>query len=70
MTDPVIQAQRLVEAEDALHALLTTGGIVRLRHGEKWVEYGPGNVKELQAYVARLRGGRVTTVRICSSKGL
>lgn len=61
--------QALQEAEAALHAILTTGQTLRVRHGLKMVEYGPVNVQELKAYVARLRGGRVTAVRIVSSKG-
>ena len=61
--------QALQEAEAALHTILTTGQMVRVRHGLKMVEYGPINIQELKAYVARLRGGRATAVRIVSSKG-
>lgn len=60
----------LADAERALHDLLTTGGAVRVRHNEKWIDYGPGNISELKAYVARLRGASVTTVRLSTSKGI
>jgi hypothetical protein len=59
----------LQEAEDALHKILTTGGVARLGHNGKWVDYHPANIAELKAYIARLRTGRITTVRISSSKG-
>lgn len=62
-------SDQLEEAEKALHTLLTTGQTVRLRHGLKLIEYAPINIQELKAYVARLRGSRVTTVRINASKG-
>lgn len=70
MDAPSSPISPLAEAEAALHTLLTTGQPVRLRHGLKTVEYAPVNVQELKAYVTRLRGGRVTAVRIVSSKGL
>lgn len=63
-------ASALAEAEQALHDILTTGGVRQMRHGAKWVEYGPTNVGELKAYVARLRGGRINTVLLSPSKGL
>lgn len=67
---PLPHSDALADAERALHDLLTTGGVVRVRHNEKWVDYAPNNIAELQAYVARLRGDNVTTVRFATSKGL
>ena len=59
----------LETAEAALAKILTTGGVARLREGEKWVEYHPANVQELKSYIATLRGAAISAVRISSSKG-
>ena len=60
----------LAEAEAALHALLTGKAVVRIRHGEREeMEFARADVDKLKAYIATLRGGRITTVRIYSSKG-
>lgn len=64
------QADLLAEAKNALHKLLTTGGVVELVHNGKTIKYARANIGELKAYVAQLRGGRITTVRLSSSKGL
>lgn len=49
-------AQRLVEAEDALHAILTGSGIQRVQDqsGES-VTYTTANVGRLRAYIAELK---------------
>ena len=67
---PATPEEILKDAEEALHDVLTTGGVVRVRHGDKWTEYSPTNIAELKAYVARLRGSAVTIVRLSTSKGL
>ena len=63
-------ADLLAEAEDALHKLLTgtSATIVTYADGRS-VTYTRATVPELQAYIARLRGGRISTVRLSSSKG-
>lgn len=60
----------LAQAQDALHKLITTGGIVRMAHAGKEITYGPGNVAQLRRYIAELQGNRVTTIRVAASKGL
>lgn len=69
MSDDSLTA-RLSKAEAALHKILTTGGVARIREGEKWIEYYPANVALLRAYIAELRGGRVSQIVFSSSKGL
>lgn len=60
----------LAEAEAALHALMTGKAVVRIRHGaNEEMEFARADVDKLKAYIATLRGGRITTVRICASKG-
>ena len=68
---PASSADALAEAEAALHGIVTTGGVrsVWYQDGRK-VEYGPTNVAQLRAYIARLRGGRSSTVLVSTSKGL
>lgn len=71
MLAPGDRAARLAEAEAALHRLLTTGGLVRIRHeGEGEMHYGPMDAARLRAYIAELRGPQISTIRIFSSKGL
>jgi hypothetical protein len=60
---------KLAEAEDALHQLVTTGGLVRIKHGAKEMEFAQQDEEKLRAYIAELRGRRVTTVRLNGSKG-
>ncbi len=59
VTDPVerqlLQA-RLSDAEKARHDVLTTGGVVRLRHGDKWTEFSKANLAMLSGYIRDLRG--------------
>ncbi|OBS50712.1 hypothetical protein A8B73_20160 [Methylosinus sp. 3S-1] len=64
------EAEKLADAEAALHKLLTTGGVVEVTHNGKTVKYARANIGELKAYVAQLRGGRINSVRVTSSKGL
>ena len=49
----------LGEAENALHAVMTTGGTQRLRHStngaDKWIEYGKQNAAELRRYIDDLK---------------
>lgn len=45
----------LASAESAYHTLNIGGAIVRLRHGDKEVQYGPGNAAALLSYIADLR---------------
>lgn|GEM_PF-4506568 len=45
---------RLDEALAAKHKLLTKGGLTRIRHGEKWLEYRPAQLSELLKYIADL----------------
>jgi len=68
---PYSPADALAEAEAALHAILTTGGVRSVQYcdGRK-VEYGPTNLVQLRSYIARLRGGRSSTVLISTSKGI
>lgn len=49
-------AERLVEAEDALHEILTGRGVSRVRdkNGEE-VVYNTGNVSRLRAYISELK---------------
>jgi hypothetical protein len=49
------QAQ-LAEAEAALHSIVINGGVARMRHGDKSMEWNAQNVGTLRAYIAELRG--------------
>jgi hypothetical protein len=49
------QAQ-LTEAEAALHSIVVNGGVARMRHGDKSLEWNAQNVGTLRAYIAELRG--------------
>jgi hypothetical protein len=49
------QAQ-LTEAEAALHSIVVNGGVARMRHGDKSMEWNAQNVGTLRAYIAELRG--------------
>lgn len=52
-TEPVLR-KRLDEALAAKHTLVTKGGVTRIRHGEKWLEYKPATLSELLKYIADL----------------
>ncbi len=54
MSDQDILRQQLKEARGAYHKLMTKGGVTRIRHGEKWLEYKPAQASELLAYIAQL----------------
>jgi hypothetical protein len=62
---------QIAAAEAALDEILRTGGIQRERlDNVGMLQYHPANIPELKAYIARLKSGRITTVKIASSKGL
>jgi hypothetical protein len=48
--------QRLLEAEDALHLLLTGTQEVRVQYENTSVQYTTANIDELRRYIALLRG--------------
>jgi hypothetical protein len=56
MVDPAILAATLADAEQAYHQVMTTGGVVRLRHGDKWTEFGKANIGLLAGYIRDLKG--------------
>lgn len=69
-------AQRLVEAEAALHDISLGRGVVEVRdqNGEL-CKYGPANLPALTAYIARLKRqiagvGLPKTILFRTSKGL
>jgi hypothetical protein len=58
MPDPIPLAtlqQWLVAAETAYQKLLTSGGIARIREGEKWIEYHQADADRLLAYIQQLQ---------------
>lgn len=61
---------QIAAAEAALDEILRTGGIQSERYDTMMLQYHVPNIAELKAYIARLKSGRITTVRIASSKGL
>jgi hypothetical protein len=46
---------QLAEAETALHSIVVNGGVARMRHGDKSMEWNAQNVGTLRAYIAELR---------------
>lgn len=56
-------AQRLVEAKEALHAILTGQAVVRVQDqsGES-ITYSPANVNRLRAYILELEAELTGTV--------
>jgi hypothetical protein len=46
---------QLSEAEAALHSIVINGGVARMRHGDKSMEWNAQNVGTLRAYIAELR---------------
>ncbi len=49
-------AQKLTEAEAALHKLLTGSQAVQIGYGERRVQYTQANIAELRKYIATLKG--------------
>lgn len=45
----------LASAESAFHTLNAGGAIARVRHGDKEVQYQPGNIAGLLSYITFLR---------------
>lgn len=39
---------------DAYQSLLTSGGVTRVRHGDRDTQWAPGNIKALAAEIARV----------------
>ena len=69
--DDATREARIAEAEAALHDLLLGKQAVELRHGiHKMMRFTPADVGRLRAYLSELRGGRISTVRFSTSKGL
>ena len=52
---PDVLFTRLGEAEQALHTLLTTGGLVELTHNGKVMRWSRQNMAALRAYIGELR---------------
>ena len=63
---------RIAEAEEALHQLILGKSVVEIRYGGfgKMMRFTPADVGRLRAYLSELRGGRISTVRFSTSKGL
>lgn len=67
---PDVQFTRLSEAEQALHILLTTGGVIELTHNGKIMRWSRQNIANLRVYIAELRsqiglaGGRPRARRV------
>lgn len=55
-------AQKLTEAEAALHKLLTGSQVVQVGYGERRVQYTQANISELRQYIATLKGAIDPTV--------
>ena len=59
MADPVVLQRRLIEAEAALHALLTGRGEVKVQFAmgdsSREVAYTAANVGELRSYIGDLK---------------
>ncbi len=49
-------AEKLAEAETALHKLLTGTKLVQVGYGERRLQYTQANVADLRAYIAQLKG--------------
>jgi phage shock protein A len=47
-------AEKLVEAKDALHNLLTGKRAVMLQYGDTRTQFTAGNIDELRRYIAQL----------------
>lgn len=55
MDQSTLQAN-LADAEKAYHGIMTTGGVIRLRHGEKWTEFSKANIALLAGYIRDIKG--------------
>lgn len=55
MTDQATLAARLVQAETALHKLLTGSAVVSVGYGEDRVQYRQADIGELRAYIQQLK---------------
>jgi hypothetical protein len=53
---PDVLFTRLGEAEQALHTLITSGGLVELMHNGKIMRWSRQNLAALRMYIAELRG--------------
>jgi hypothetical protein len=56
MVDAATATANLAAAEQAYHDIMTTGGVARLRHGDKWTEFSKANVALLAGYIRDLKG--------------
>ena len=45
---------QLQEARAAYHRLVVDGGVQTIREGDRWLQYTPSSVRELEAYINRL----------------
>ena len=53
---PLTNAQKLTEAREALHLLLTGQNMVVIGYAERRVTYTSTNIADLRAYIAELEG--------------
>lgn len=49
-------AQKITEAETALHKLLTGTKLVQVGYGERRIQYTQANIQALREYIATLKG--------------
>lgn len=63
-------ADKIEQAEQALHDLAIGKATVRVAIDGRIVEYKHADLDALRAYVSRLRGHVVRTVHLSTSKGL
>ena len=45
---------QLEEARAAYHRLVVYGGVQTIREGDRWLQYTPSSIRELEAYINRL----------------
>jgi hypothetical protein len=45
---------QLEEARTAYHRLVVDGGVQAIREGDRWLQYTPASVRDLEAYINRL----------------
>ncbi len=46
--------EELEEARSVRRVLITQGGLKTIREGDRWMEFTPASVSELEAYINRL----------------
>lgn len=63
-------AQRLAEAEAALHLLLLGQSATLITADGYTTQFKPADEGRLRAYIAELRGAQVQRLRFSTSKGL